>query len=134
MIAAGSLFLDFAGEEAPAVFENTAKCSGSQTCFTAQISFQTKAGETITYRPFMQNSTIYEIDRQIKLANNTSTSSKAVEVRYFESFPRFAKVKLSYFLEYSSVLVWLFWSVVVSLIGLITNRRKPLVLDFSKKK
>lgn len=132
-IAAGSLFLDLAGSKAPAILENIAKCSGSKTCFTAQISFETSDVNKVEYLPLTQNSTIYEIDRVNKLASDTGTSSKSVEVRYLESFPRLAKVHLSYYLEYWSVLVWLFWSVVVSLIGLALNRNKPFVLNLRKK-
>ena len=132
-IAAGSLFLDLAGSKAPAVLENIAKCSGGETCFTAQISFETSDGETVAYLPLTQNSTIYEIDRVNKLASDTDTSSKSVEVRYFESFPCIVKVHLSYYLEYLTVLAWLFWSVVVSLIGMALNRSKPFVLNFRKK-
>lgn len=132
-IAAGSLFLDLTGSKAAAVLENTAKCTGGKTCFTAQISYQTSDGEAVTYLPLTQNSTIYEIDRVNKLANDASTSSKSVEVRYLESFPRIAKVHLSYYLEYLTVLVWLFWSVIVFLIGLAMNRSKPVVLNFRKK-
>ncbi|HMR98266.1 MAG TPA: hypothetical protein PKK96_06075 [Anaerolineales bacterium] len=131
--AAGSLFLDLAGSKAPAMLENIAKCSSGKTCFTAQISFETSDGKTIAYLPLTQNSTIYEIDRLNKLTNDTSASSNSMEVRYLESFPRIAKVHLSYFLEYWSVLVWLFWSAVVSFIGLALNRRKPIVLNLRKK-
>jgi len=133
LIAVGSLFLDLAGSKTPAILENIAKCSGGETCFTAQISFDTSDGKSIEYLPLTQNDMIYEFDRQVKLANDTGASSKSVEVRYLESFPRLAKVHLSYYLEYWSVLVWLFWSVFVSLIGLALNRSKPIELNFRKK-
>jgi len=132
-IAAGSVFLDLAGSKAPAVLENIAKCSGGETCFTGQISFETSGGDSVTYLPLTQNSAIYEIDRVSKLSNDTGASSNAVEVRYLESFPRIAKVHLSYYLEYLTVLAWLFWSALVSLIGLALNRSKPIVLNLGKK-
>ena len=133
-LAAGSLFLDFAGGKSVGTLDNVADCSGSKTCFTARVTFQTNDSETVVYKPFLQNSTIYEMDRQIKLANHESSSSKAVDVRYFESYPRLAKVSLSFYLEYLNLLIWLFWSLVIAFIGWVTNRRKPIVLDFSKKK
>jgi hypothetical protein len=133
-VAAGSLFLDFAGEETSGTLENVATCSGSNTCFTAEVTFQTNDGKTVSYKPFLQNSTIYEIDRQVKLAEDTGLSSKSVMVHYLESFPRLVKINLSLYLEYLNVIIWLFWSAVVTLIGWVANREKPMVLDFRKKK
>ncbi|MCC6300063.1 MAG: hypothetical protein IT314_12250 [Anaerolineales bacterium] len=133
-IAVGSLFLDFAGAKTSGAVKNVAVCSGARTCFTAEITFTTKDGETITYKPLLQNDELYEMHRIANLANNSGARGDAVDVHYFESYPRLAKVSLNYFLEYVNVLVWFFWGVFVSLIGLALNRSKPLVLNLRRGK
>ncbi|MBV6451911.1 MAG: hypothetical protein MHPDNHAH_02658 [Anaerolineales bacterium] len=130
----GSLYLDVAGEKTAGTMENIADCTGGRTCFTAEISFTTKDGKTISYIPALQNDFIYEMHRIANLNNNSGKSGNAVDVHYFSSVPRLAKVSLNYHLEYANLLVWLFWGVFVSLIGMALNRSKPLVLDFSKRK
>ncbi len=134
VISAGSLFLDVAGAKTTGTLNNIAECSGSRTCFTAEISFTTKDGETISYLPLLQNSAIYEAHRIVNLTNEPGAGSRSVYVQYLESNPRLAKVSLNYHLEYVNVLIWFFWSAVVSLIGMAVNRSKPFVLDFRKRK
>ncbi|RIK30285.1 MAG: hypothetical protein DCC56_08090 [Anaerolineae bacterium] len=130
----GSLYLDVAGEKTSGTLENVAKCSGSKTCFTAEISFTTNDGKTVSYKPALQNMFIYEMHRIANLNNNSGKSGNAVDVHYLASIPRLAKVSLNYHLEYVNLLVWFLWGGFVSLIGMALNRSKPLVLDFSKRK
>ena len=59
------------------------------------------------------------------------------QVRYFAPFPKFAKVKLVYFLEYSSQVLGCCFGAFMLLIASafstkLGKERKPLVIDLSK--
>jgi len=128
----GSIFLDVVGKDAKGELHNSATgCSINETCWTAQVKFTPVNGDEITIYP-LQNQWPFSLDGILQ-AGELVGASKIVNIKYLESSPYFAKISLAWHLEYANRIEWLFWGTIVSLIGWIMIRNKPIVLDLSKR-
>jgi|GEM_PF-917899 len=128
-----SITLDLTGEKAIGKVSNAAKdCSRDGTCWTGRVDFTTKEGEDITFSPWT-NSYLFDLDPI--LSGRSYEDYGKYQVRYFESFPKLAKVKLAFALEYTNHLSWFCGGTLLLLIGLAfssqKSRNKPLVIDLS---
>lgn len=129
----GGIFLDLFGTETTGKLTNISyRPNDSDNSFTPQITFTTSNGEEISFIAW-QGPTYFEINERIKLGGYTSTAFKDVPVHYLESFPKLAKVSLALHVEYINRIIWLFWSFVALMIGVITRRNKPVVVDLSQR-
>ncbi|MBI3164287.1 MAG: hypothetical protein HYZ24_06360 [Chloroflexi bacterium] len=137
---AGTVFLDIAGEKTVGKLNTVmGDCSGSKTCFTQYMEFTAKSGEQVS---FLVMTFPMFIDFDPFLRGKPYEEYGNYEVRYFESFPRLAKVKLMYFLEYINSVCGLCLGVFLTLIGSFVVRvnksdkpSKPLmVIDLSKRR
>lgn len=131
---AGGIFLDLFGAEADGEFANIARDSGrNNNPFTPQITFTTASGEEVSFIAW-QGRFPFEIDNFVQFASAENPDYSNVKVRYLESNPKIAKVSLPFHAEYLNRINWLFWSFVALMIGVISRRNKPVVLDFSQGK
>lgn len=85
MFFVGSILLDAAGEKTIGKLSNASTgCSGSKTCWTSKIEFNTKANEQISFYP-MTFPIFFDFDPF--LSGRPYEEYSNYEVRYFESFP-----------------------------------------------
>ena len=127
---AGGIFLDIFGTETRGTMTNISYDAGrSDNPFTAQVTFNTAEGEEISFISW-QDRFYFELDRNLRTDN---VENSGVQVQYFESFPKLAKVTFIYHLEYVNRGIWLFWSGVALMIGIISRRNKPVVIDLSQR-
>ena len=132
---AGALALDLIGEKAIGKVSNAAvNCPPGKSCWTGKIDFTTKQGEQVTFYP-MTAPMLFDFDPF--LSGRSYEEYGNYQVRYFAPFPKFAKVKLAYFLEYSSqVLGCSFGTFMLLIASAFSNKpgkgRAPLVIDLSK--
>jgi hypothetical protein len=130
----GGIFLDLFGAEANGEFANIARDTGrSDNPFTPQITFTASSGEEVSFIAW-QGRLPFEIDNFVQFASSDSPDYSNVKVRYLESNPRIAKVALPYHAEYLNRINWLFWSFAALMIGVITRRNKPIVLNLRQRK
>lgn len=131
---AGGIFLDLAGTETTGELTNIARDSGrNNNPFTPEITFTTAGGEEVSFIAW-QGRFPFEIDNFVQFASSDNPDYSNVKVRYLESNPKIAKVSLPYHAEYLNRINWFFWSFVALMIGVISRRNKPVVLDFSQGK
>ena len=132
---AGAVTLDLIGKKAIGKVSNAAvNCPPGKTCWTGKIDFTTDKGEQITFYP-MTAPMLFDFDPF--LSGRSYEEYGNYQVRYFAPFPKFAKVKLVYFLEYSSqVLGCCFGAFMLLIASAFSTKpgkeRKPLVIDLSK--
>lgn len=133
MISVG-IYLDLAGSEAPGEMTNISYNEDrSDNPFTPQITFTTASGEEVSFIAW-QGMTPFIINDFVRFGGNAAPTSAELTVRYLESYPKIAKITLAYHAEYINRIVWLFWSGVALMIGIISRRNKPIVLDLSQRK
>ena len=130
----GAVTLDLVGEKAIGKVSNAStNCSAGRTCWTGKVEFTTNKGEEISFYP-LTAPMLFDLDPF--LSGRSYDDYGAYQVRYFEAFPAFAKVRLAYFLEYTTHLTGLcagvFCLVIASAFSSTGKRNKPLVLDLSK--
>ena len=124
----GSIALDLFGTETTGEMTNISYDEKrSDNPFTAQVTFTTASGEERSFISW-EDRFFFELDEQLRGYED------GVLVRYFESFPLFAKVTFVYHAEYVNQIIWLFWSSVALMIGVISRRNKPLTIDLSQRK
>jgi hypothetical protein len=133
MIAAG-IFLDIFGTETAGEMTNISyDAARSDNPFTAQVTFTTADGEERSFISW-QDRFYFELDERIQRSGAASTAYAGVKVHYLESYPALAKVSFVYHIEYINRVIWLFWSGVALLIGVISRRNKPITIDLSQRK
>jgi hypothetical protein len=125
--------LDLAGEQAVGKVSNAAtNCSGGKTCWTGKVEFTTTNGESIIFYPFTAPMLF---DADPFLSGRSYEDYSNYQVRYLAAYPQFAKVKLAYFLEYTTHISGLCLGGFLLLIGSAFSGskkpNKPLVLDLS---
>jgi len=132
----GAVLIDVAGAKATGKLSNAAKnCSPGKTCWTGKMDFTTTDGEQVSLYP-LTAPMLFDLDPF--LSGRSYEEYGEYQVRYLESFPQVAKVKLAFFLEYINTLCVLGLGGIVTLFGLASVRgtpdkpNKPLVLDLSK--
>ena len=124
----GSIVLDLFGTETTGEMTNISYDEKrSDNPFTAQVTFTTASGEERSFISW-EDRFFFELDEQLRGFED------GVTVRYFESIPLLAKVTLVYHVEYVNQIIWLFWSGVALMIGIISRRNKPITIDLSKRK
>ena len=127
-VLAAGIALDLFGAEATGEMTNISyDAKRSDNPFTAQVSFTTAEGEERSFISW-EDRFFFELDEQLR------GNEDGLPVRYFESFPLFAKVTFVYHAEYVNQIIWLFWSSVALMIGVITRRNKPITIDLSQRK
>lgn len=129
----GSVALDLTGEKAIGKVSNAAKdCSSNGTCWTGQVDFTTQQGENITFNPWT-NPYLFDLDPV--LSGRSYEDYGKYQVRYFKDFPKLAKVKLAYALEYTVYLGWFCGGSFLLVLGAAFSSRKkankPMVIDLS---
>ena len=125
--------LDLTGKQAIGKVSNAAtNCSGGSTCWTGKVEFTTANGESITFYPFTAPMLF---DADPFLSGRSYADYGNYQVRYLAAYPQFAKVKLAYFLEYTTHISGLCLGGFLLLIGSAFSGskkpHKPLVLDLS---
>lgn len=129
----GSIMLDGVGEKTTGQISNVSTgCSGGKTCWTGKMEFTSKNGEQISFYP-LTFPIFFDFDPP--LSGRPYEEYGNYQVRYLESYPQIAKVKLAFFLEYVNMVCGGGIGLIVLLIGYLSSRpNKPIVLDFSKRK
>lgn len=130
----GAVMLDLTGEKAIGKVSNAAtNCPAGKTCWTGKVEFTTREGEAVSFYP-LTAPMLFDLDPF--LSGRSYEEYGQYQVRYFEAFPAIAKVRLAFFLEYSTHLSGLcigsFLLLIGSAFSLSGKPRKPLVLDLSK--
>ena len=131
LVFLGAVALDLTGEKAIGKVSNAAKnCSAGETCWTGKVEFVTQQGETVTFYPITAP-ILFDLDPLF--SGRSYEEYGDYQVRYLKSFPSIAKVKLAFFLEYSTHLAGLCLGSFLLLIGSAFSSsgkpHKPLVLD-----
>jgi hypothetical protein len=127
------IYLDIFGEKAAGTLTNIAYDEGrSDNPFTPQITFTTADGEEVSFHPW-QGQQWFQWNDLLRMGDDPSARFNDVDVRYLESYPKLAKVSLALKLEYANRLIWLFWSGVTLLAGIISRRKKSITIDLSKR-
>ena len=131
LVFLGAVALDLTGEKAIGKVSNAAKnCSAGETCWTGKVEFVTQQGETVTFYPITAP-ILFDLDPLF--SGRAYEEYGDYQVRYLKSFPSIAKVKLAFFLEYSTHLAGLCLGSFLLLIGSAFSSsgkpHKPLVLD-----
>ncbi len=124
-----AIALDIGGEKAIGKLSNVSKgCSPNKSCWTSKIEFTTKAGEQAGFYP-LTSPIFFDVDNAI--SGKPYEEYNYYEVRYFESYPQLAKVKLVFHLEKIGKFGWLFLGLVLMIFGRLFSRpnNKPFVLD-----
>jgi len=132
----GGILLDVFGAEAAGEMTNVSyDADRSDNPFTPRITFTTESGEEISFIA-LQGMTAFIINDFFRFgdSNNTVPSSVDLKVRYYESYPKIAKVSFAYHTEYINRVIWLFWSGVALMIGVITRRNKPITINLRRRK
>ena len=132
----GAVMLDAVGAKTTGQLSNAAEnCSPGKTCWTGKVDFTTADGEQISFYP-MTLPTLLDFDPL--LSGRPYAEYGNYQVRYLESHPKMAKIKLAFFLEYINTLCGLGLGGFLTLIGLSSvrgsnpdNPNKPFVLDLS---
>ena len=132
----GAVMLDVAGAKTTGKLSNAARnCSPGKTCWTGKVDFATADGEQISFYP-MTLPMLLDFDPL--LSGRPYAEYGEYQVRYLEGYPKMAKVKLAFFLEYVNTLCGLGLGGFLTLIGLASVRgsspdkpNKPFVLDLS---
>jgi hypothetical protein len=133
----GAIALDLTGKQAVGKLSNAAagNCSAGKTCWTGRMDFTTQSGEQITFYP-MTFPMLLDFDPF--LSGRSYEKYGEYQVRYFEAYPQIAKVKLAFFLEYVNTICGLGVGVFLFLLSYLFSSsgkpRKPIVIDFSKRK
>ena len=130
---AGAVMLDLVGEKAIGELSNIAEPRPGHSTWTGRMDFTAKTGEQITFYP-LTYPTLFEIDPYLR--GKTYLDEPDYEVRYLASYPQLAKVKLALFLEYINHVLGLCLGTFLFMIGsalTTTKKRKPLVIDLSRK-
>ncbi|MFN8382191.1 MAG: hypothetical protein U0V02_09640 [Anaerolineales bacterium] len=133
----GSVMLDIVGAKAVGKLSNVSKgCSSGESCWTGKMNFTTANGQPVSFYP-LTNPLLFDFDPA--LSGRSYAEYGNYQVRYLESYPRVAKVKLAFFLEYINIVCGLGLGTFITLIGFLSARGanpdkpyKPLVLDLSK--
>lgn len=130
----GAVALDVVGEKAVGKVSNAAKgCSPGRSCWTGQVDFTTQEGEEVTFHPFTAP---FLFDLDPALSGRSYDDYGKYQVRYLKAFPQLAKVKLAFFMEYTTHLGGLclgsFLLLISAAFSTSSKQRKPLVLDLSK--
>jgi hypothetical protein len=133
----GAVMLDLVGAKATGKLSNAAKsCSSGKTCWTGKMAFTTPEGEQVSFYP-LTAPMLFDFDPL--LSGRSYAEYGEYQVRYFASYPKLAKVKLAFFLEYLNMLCGFGLGGILTLIGLSSVRGRgsdkapnPLVLDLSK--
>lgn len=124
------VYLDLFGAEAEGEMTNISyDADRSDNPFTAQVTFKTPSGKEVSFISW-HGSFYFDLEASTK---PDGTPENAILVRYLENNPKIAKVSFAYHTEYINRIIWLFWSGVALMIGVITRRNKPLTIDLSKK-
>ena len=132
---AGAVMLDLVGQKAIGKVSNAAvNCPPGKTCWTGRVDFTTEQGEQVTFHP-LTAPMLFDFDPF--LGGRSYADYGNYQVRYFAPFPKFAKVKLAYFLEYSTQVTGCCFGVFMLLIASAFSTKpgkphKPLVIDLSK--
>jgi len=135
LFSVGSLMLDLVGTKAIGKLSNAAVgCSRGDSCWTGRVDFTTQSGEEVSFHP-MTAPMLFDFDPA--LSGRPYEQYGEYQVRYLESFPKLAKVKLAFFLEYINLLGGVGLGAFLTLIGFLISGdpnkpRKPLVLDLSR--
>jgi hypothetical protein len=128
----GSIALDVAGEKTVGELSNAAwgDCPTGTTCWTGRMDFTTQDGEPVTFYP-MTPFMFFDFDPF--LSGRPYEEYGDYQVRYFEQYPKIAKVKLAYFLEYFNMFCGLGIGTFVLFLTYMFSSfgRKPIVLDLS---
>ena len=133
----GAVMLDVVGAKTTGKVSNAAtNCSAGQTCWTGKVDFTTADGEQVSFYSFI-SPLLFDFDPL--LSGRSYAEYGEYQVRYLASYPKLAKVKLAFFLEYLNILCGFGLGGFLTLIGLASARRsktgkphQPLVLDLSK--
>lgn len=131
-----AIALDVIGKKTTGKVSNAAVgCSSGKTCWTGKVDFTTDNGEEVSFYPFTAPM-LFDLDPF--LSGRPYEEYGKYQVRYFEFFPQIAKVKLAFFLEYSTHLLGLCLGSFLLLIGSAFSTsgkpHKPIVIDLSKGK
>lgn len=129
-----AIALDLTGEKTIGKVSNAAvNCSPGKTCWTGKVDFTTTQGEEVSFYP-LTLPILFDLDPF--LSGRSYDDYGNYQVRYFESVPQIAKIKLAFFLEYSSHLFGLCLGSFLLLIGSAFSAsgkpHKPFVIDLSK--
>ena len=128
----GFIVLDLFGAETTGEMTNISyDADRSDNPFTAQVTFTTANGEDVSFISW-QDRFYFELDEGIQ--RESQEGFDGVKVRYLESLPKMAKVSFVYHAEYVNRIIWLFWSFVVLMAGVISRRNKPITIDLSQRK
>ena len=133
----GALMLDLTGAKTTGKVSNAAtNCSAGKTCWTGKVDFTTPDGEHVSFYS-LTAPMLFDFDPF--LSGRSYAEYGEYQVRYLASYPKVAKVKLAFFLEYLNTLCGLGLGGFLTLIGFASIRggnsdksHKPLVLDLSK--
>ena len=128
-----AIALDLTGEKTIGKVSNAAvNCSPGKTCWTGKVDFTTTQGEEVSFYP-LTLPILFDFDPF--LSGRPYEEYGNYQVRYFEFLPQIAKVKLAFFLEYSSHLFGLCLGSFLLLIGSAFSAsgkpHKPIVIDLS---
>ncbi len=126
--------LDLIGEKTTGKVSNVAVgCSPGKSCWTGKVDFTTTEGEEVSFYP-LTLPMLFDLDPF--LSGRPYEEYGNYQVRYFEAVPQIAKVKLAFFLEYSSHLFEVclggFLLVIGSAFSASGKPHKPIVIDLSK--
>ena len=132
LILVAGITLDLFGTETRGKMTNISyDAKRSDNPFTAQVTFTTANGEEKSFISW-EDRFYFELDERIQRSGSTAPF-EGVKVRYLEAFPALSKVVFVYHAEYVNQIVWLFWSGVALMIGIISRRNKPITIDLSQR-
>ncbi len=130
-----ALALDLTGEKATGKVSNVSVgCPPGKSCWTGKVEFTTRQGKEVSFYP-MTFPMLFDFDPF--LSGRPYEEYGNYQVRYFENYPQIAKIKLAYFLEYSSHVfgccLGAFLLLVASAFSSKSGKaRKPIVIDLGK--
>ena len=133
----GSVMLDTVGAKAIGKLSNVSKgCPPGKSCWTSKVEFTTTDGEPVAFYP-LTFPILFDFDPV--LSGRPYAEYGQYQVRYLASFPKLAKVKLAFFLEYINLLCGVGLGGFLALFGFLSARGlnpnkpyKPIVLDLSR--
>ncbi len=127
-----AVLLDVAGAKTTGKISNVSiGCSPGKSCWTGKVDFTTPAGQQVSFYPLTAP---ILLDFDPLLSGRSYAEYGEYQVRYLASFPKVAKVKLAFFLEYINTLCGFGLGSLLTLIGFLSAGKtdKALVLDLSK--
>jgi hypothetical protein len=126
----GAIALDTFGEKnTGTLYNDMGDCGGGKTCWTTKVEFTANNGEQITFYPLVSS---FLLDFEPVLSGKPYAEYGNFDVRYFESFPQSAKIKIVFHLEELGKLPWIFLGLFLILIGKSSSRaNKPMAIDLS---